>query len=272
MSTLKLIATRNFIALNKDIARAVGLNEAIVLGALCSESVYCESRGITVGGGFFPFSVNALQEETTLGEKPQKTALRHLIECGLVEQKNLGLPQTRHFRVIEENVIRVLNGETITAQTQCQEPPFGSEYNSNNTMLDISSNKVDEEIEPFSQSEDIPQVTESNQPSQDEMIHNIIKSWNAQKLIRTPIDRIVPMSKRYNDTFLCISQFGYDAFIYQILSLDQNGFFEQWQPFYDWFCDPNNFIKVYEGNYRNSKTKEDEVDKEWIARWLNDEE
>ena len=139
-------------------------------------------------------------------------------------------------------------------------------------MLDISSNKADEEIEPFSQTEDMPQVTESNQPSQDEMIHNIIKSWNAQKLIRTPIDRIVPMSKRYNDTFLCISQFGYDAFIYQILTLDQNGFFEQWQPFYDWFCDPNNFIKVYEGNYRNSKTKEDEVDKEWIARWLNDEE
>ena len=112
--------------------------------------------------------------------------------------------------------------------------------------------EVKEEVEPFG---DI---------SQDEMIHNIINAWNKQKNIRTTIDRILPLSKRYNDTFLTISQFGYDTFIYQILSLDNNQFFEEWKPSYDWFCQPNNFNKVFDGNYRFGRPKEvDKYSKEY---------
>ena len=86
MNVLKLIASSSFIAVNKVIARAVGLYEAVVLGAMCSELTYCESRGKLTEDGFFPFSVNALQEETTLGEKPQKVAINNLIACGILEQ------------------------------------------------------------------------------------------------------------------------------------------------------------------------------------------
>ena len=265
MSTLKLIATRNFIALNKDIARAIGLNEAIVLGALCSESVYCDGRGLTEDG-FFPFSIELLQEETTLGRKSQDTAIANLVSAGLVEQKNFGIPNKRHFRIVEEAVESLLLEQTSldSADTQVCIVPHGQTNSKKECNKDSKKveEEVKEEVEPFA---DVPQVTESNQPSQDEMIHYIIKSWNAQKNIRTTIDRIVPMSKRYNDTFLTISQFGYDAFIYQILCLDQNAFFEQWQPFYDWFCDPNNFIKVYEGNYRSGKPKE--VDRNTQEYW-----
>ena len=273
MNVLKLIASRNFITVNKDVAKAVGLIEANVLGALCSELVYCESVGRTTEDGFFPFSIELLQEETTLGRKSQDTAIAHLVSAGLIEQENRGMPNKRHFRINEEAVEKLLLGQTslYAENTQVCSQRTNKFVPKEQTISKKDSNKVcnkveedkEEEIVPFA--DDTPQVTGSFAQTEDEQIAEIIKSWNAQKNIRTPIDRIVPMSKRYNDTFLTISQFGYDAFIYQILCLDQNAFFEQWQPFYDWFCDPNNFIKVYEGNYRSGKPKE--VDRNTQEYW-----
>lgn len=255
MSILKLLANGNFITVNKCVAKSIGLNESVILGALCSEFVYCEGRGSLTDDGFFPFSVNALQEETTIGEKPQKVAITNLIKAGILEQKNFGQPQVRHFKINEESVADLLenrpNDGFKTANREELKPPIGTNYISNKYRNKVS-NKVEEDYYSSTQ------VTES-MPPQDEIIHRVIESWNRQKNIRTTIDRIAPLSKRYNDTFLCIAQFGYETFLYEILSLDNNHFFEEWQPSYDWFCDPNNFNKVYDGNYRN-KTGKKEID------------
>ena len=269
MNVLKLIASRNFITVNKDVAKAVGLIEANVLGALCSELVYCESRGKLTDDGFFPFSVNTLQEETTLGEKPQKAAITNLIKAGILEQKNIGIPPTRHFKINEEAIMVLLgilpNGGFNSSQMADLNPPDGRIYISKKDSKKVCNKveeEVKEEVEPFA--DDVPQVTGSFAQDEDGRIAEIIKSWNAQKNIRTTIDRILPLSKRYNDTFLTISQFGYDTFIYQILSLDNNQFFEEWKPSYDWFCQPNNFNKVFDGNYRFGKAKEvDKYSKEY---------
>ena len=271
MNVLKLIASRNFIVVNKSIAKVVGLHESIVLGALCSESAYYDKRGIPEGG-FFPFSIELLQEETTLGRKSQDTAIANLVKAGLIEQKNFGIPNKRHFRVIEEAVESLLNEQTTSdeintqvcsSRTNCDRP---KEQTNSKKVCNKDCNKVEEEVkeevEPFA--DDVPQVTGSFAQDEDGRIAEIIKSWNAQKNIRTTIDRILPLSKRYNDTFLTISQFGYDTFIYQILSLDNNQFFEEWKPSYDWFCQPNNFNKVFDGNYRFGKAKEvDKYSKEY---------
>ena len=77
---------------------------------------------------------------------------------------------------------------------------------------------------------------------------------------------ITGLEKRYNDIMLCIQQFGYERFLYEILSLDNNKFFEQWKPNFDWFVDPNNFLKVTEGTYRFA-TKKEEVDKYSKEYW-----
>ena len=272
MNVLKLIASRNFITVNKDVAKAVGLIEANVLGALCSELVYCESVGRTTEDGFFPFSIELLQEETTLGRSSQDTAIAHLVSAGLVEQKNFGIPNKRHFRINEEAVEKLLFEQTsLSADNKqvCMETTncivCKEQTNSNKDSKKVCNKveeEVKEEVEPFA--DDVPQVTGSFAQDEDGRIAEIIKSWNAQKNIRTTIDRILPLSKRYNDTFLTISQFGYDTFIYQILSLDNNQFFEEWKPSYDWFCQPNNFNKVFDGNYRFGKAKEvDKYSKEY---------
>ena len=269
MNVLKLIANGNFITVNKVVARAVGLTEAVVLGALCSEFVYCESKGRLTDDGFFPFSVNALQEETTIGEKGQKIAISNLIKAGLLEQKNIGQPQTRHFKLNDDTLMDLLEIRPSDGFKSVQmselNPSKRTNYISKKDSKKVcnkAEEEVKEEVKPFA--DDVPQVTGSFAQDEDGRIAEIIKSWNAQKNIRTTIDRILPLSKRYNDTFLTIAQFGYDTFIYQILSLDNNQFFEEWKPSYDWFCQPNNFNKVYDGNYRFGKEKEvDKYSKEY---------
>ena len=82
------------------------------------------------------------------------------------------------------------------------------------------------------------------------------------------------MQRRWNDTFICIHDYGFDSFLDEIKRLDDNGWFREWQPTYDWFCNPNNFLKVYEGNYRDGKKQYDEKPDYYdeLMRWANDEE
>ena len=84
------------------------------------------------------------------------------------------------------------------------------------------------------------------------------------------------MSKRYNDTMLMINEHGFDVFLQAIKDLDNNGWFHSWKPSYDWFCDPNKFLRVIEGTYKEGKQNEDgewsAEERERMERWLNDEE
>lgn len=97
----------------------------------------------------------------------------------------------------------------------------------------------------------------------DNKIRTIIREWNFRKLKKAAITGIPFGQKRYNDTFTCIAQHGYGRFMDEIRQLDQNAFFEDWHPSYDWFCNPNNFLKVMEGNYRDKKKDPNEID--WEA-------
>lgn len=136
----------------------------------------------------------------------------------------------------------------------------------------IEKNSIEEyteednkEIDKSKSYRDSTQVTMSFRFTEDEMMNKIISAWNERRCIRTMIDRIPPLGRRYSDTFLCIAQFGFEAFMNEIEHLDDNKFFDEWHPTYDWFCNPNNFNKVYDGNYKQGKPKE--VDKHSKEFW-----
>lgn len=97
----------------------------------------------------------------------------------------------------------------------------------------------------------------------DSRISTIIREWNYRKYKKAAITGIPFGQKRYNDTFTCIAQYGFGPFMDEIRQLDSNAFFESWHPSYDWFCNPNNFVKVMEGNYREKRKDPNEID--WEA-------
>ena len=272
MSVLKLIASSSYITVNVALAEQLGLHEAVVFGALCSGSVYCESKGLTEGG-YFPFSIELLQERTTLARKAQDSAINHLIEVGLLEKRNIGTPCKRYFKVNEDRLEVVLqfvpHGQTRLSLTDKLDCPKGANYINNNNIntLYLKENSREEY-----------KADATKELNIDDQIAMTIEAWNSNKHIRATIDRIPFGTKRYDHMMLTIAQFGWEKFIEEIRSLDSNKFFEEWQPGFDWIADPNNFMKLCEGNYRSGKRKETsdngwtQEERERMERWLAEDD
>ena len=255
MNVLKLLASSSFLTINIEVARIFGLNEATVLASLCSEQIWCD-RTNQIENGYFPMSLDKMKDRTTLGEKPQGTAIKNLMNAGVIDQQNFGMPRKRYFFIDQERLEHLLNGETSSSQMEKLVPPERRNYNN---IYNIDCNNIIEEYTPIRQTEEL---------TEDEMFRQIIETWNSQSNIKARLTKIPVLSRRYSNTLLTIKEHGFEPFLDAIRDIDNTDFFSQWQPTYDWFCDPNNFLKVSEGNYKNGN----ESEREQIERWLNDEE
>ena len=99
------------------------------------------------------------------------------------------------------------------------------------------------------------------------MCDEILSVWNQQEVTQK-INRLPIMSRRANNTRLCfryVNTFG--EFLAVIRTLDDQAWFRKRaeetgkKVSYDWFCDPNNFLKVIEGNYREDNASEKKKNK-----------
>lgn len=104
MNVLKLIASNSFITVNVEIARAVGIEAAVVLGELASSQIYWEERGGMEEGMFFE-TAEQLEERTTLTRYQQTKAINALEDAGIIKTALRGFPAKKYFFV---------NGDKIT--------------------------------------------------------------------------------------------------------------------------------------------------------------
>lgn len=135
---LQLLNPENTVSLNRPLAHAIGLYETLVFSALISKYTYYETRN-RVNNGWFFSTVADLQESTTIGEKAQKTAIKHLEDLQLIEYKLMGMPAKRYFRIIADvekldqlictgtEISKKLSGSVklSSADRAEQDPPFG---------------------------------------------------------------------------------------------------------------------------------------------------
>ena len=108
MNILQLLASSSFITLNKNVIKVVGLEEALLLGELCSEYDYWIKREELQDGYFFS-TVENIEENTTLNDYKQRKALKSLQQLKIVDVKVKGLPAKRYFKINEEQLIKLLN-------------------------------------------------------------------------------------------------------------------------------------------------------------------
>lgn len=265
MNVLKLIASSSFITVNITLAKCFGLNEAVVLGALCSGSIYCEENGL-MENGYFPFSIELLQERTTLSRRTQDSAIDSLVSAGVIEKRNMGVPCRRYFKVNEGKIAELL---TVCTNRQsslyekdnldCTQEP---NYIINNNNIYISNKKNVEE-----------EYSTPSTPTDDEIIESIKSAFNSQSNITAKIQVIPPLNRRWNNIMLCVKQYGYDVVLNAIRHLDDNEFFRTWKPSFDWVVDPNNMLKIIEGNYKQGKeTNSNDASAEWIAQWVGEDD
>lgn len=139
MGLVSMIASNNYIVVNKQLARAFGLEEALLLGELASEMEYWQQRG-ELKDGFFYSTIENVKDSTTLSDKRQRSALNTLKDAGIVDVKLAGLPAKRYIKINEKQLAAFLlnsdcaNGGTSSANLEELETPKqqGNNNNSNN--------------------------------------------------------------------------------------------------------------------------------------------
>lgn len=142
MGILQLLASRNYISVNKDLIKALGLEEAIIMGELASEYNYWYEKE-RLEDGYFYSTVENIEEHTTLSGHKQRKALKKLQEAGLIDVKVKGIPAKRYIKIFEEQVIKILNPQLLNFLTTRSEKNKEIEdefFNGNNNIINKNIN------------------------------------------------------------------------------------------------------------------------------------
>lgn len=100
-SIFQLLNPNNTVSVNRPLAHAIGLNEAIIYGALISKFYWYSDHGMLDDGWFYSTAPD-LQESTALSEKQQKRCVDNLVKAGLIRCELRGMPAKRSFYIVED--------------------------------------------------------------------------------------------------------------------------------------------------------------------------
>jgi len=139
MSALsQLLSTGNFIPVNKVLAKAIGLEESIILGELLTEFNYWEANDKLIDGMFY-CTAEKLEDNTTLTEYRQRKAIKNLVEAGILKQEIKGMPATRYFVINEDVLIDII---FQTSSKEIKELVPKKLQPSNNINIKTKNNKI----------------------------------------------------------------------------------------------------------------------------------
>lgn len=124
-----VFSTDGWIPVNKMLAHQAGIEAAIIYGELTRKEDWYRKNNKLKDGEWFFVTHDDLQESTTLKRTAQDKGIKSLIDLGLIEKKNMGLPAKRYFRIIDENI----QMESTTKIVEKQQP------NNNSNLEDQKS-------------------------------------------------------------------------------------------------------------------------------------
>jgi len=104
-----ILSSSAFIVLNKQLAKQVGLKEAVLLADLISKEEYFIANGMT-DGWFFNTEAN-IERDTTLTSYQQRKVLKTLKKYQIIETKRKGIPAKQYFKINEANLLKILSCE-----------------------------------------------------------------------------------------------------------------------------------------------------------------
>lgn len=150
MGILQLISTNNFITVNKDLIKKLGLEEAILLGELASEYDYWSNRN-EIENGYFYSTIENIEEKTTLTAYKQRKCLENLRNNGIIDVQIKGMPAKRYIKINEEQVFQIFNNKllkNLTTRNEISSQLDVKKFNGNNNIINnnINNNIADEQF------------------------------------------------------------------------------------------------------------------------------
>jgi hypothetical protein len=110
-----LLSSTAFLVLNKELARQIGLKEAVLLADLISKEEYFIANGMS-DGWFFNTEAN-IQQDTTLTPYQQRKCIKNLKSQELIQTKRMGVPAKQYFKINEQLVLKKLNNLSLSKST-----------------------------------------------------------------------------------------------------------------------------------------------------------
>ncbi|MGI1801835.1 hypothetical protein ACRPLQ_25460 [Priestia sp. TRN 1309] len=107
MKLMSVLSGKGFVMYNKQLAKSVSVNAAIIFGQLCASYESFNGKGmITVKDNkeYFFLTSDTLQEETALTYKQQLKAVKDLEQAGYIETKIMGVPSKKYFYITDKIV------------------------------------------------------------------------------------------------------------------------------------------------------------------------
>ena len=109
MNILSILASDNYIVINRDLLKKYGINVTLMLCELASEYNYFDKSGKLADGMFYS-TIDNISERTGLSKYQQAEALKALDEDGIVKSVIKGMPAKRYFKIdVEELTKQIAN-------------------------------------------------------------------------------------------------------------------------------------------------------------------
>ncbi len=109
---IELLRADGSIVVNKRLAKAIGLREAVLYSELISRYIYFKSKAMLSDQGYFFNTIKDLEDGTTITRRHQDAAIKNLVKHGLIKVKLAGVPAKRYFRIQNdpEAIMALLGG------------------------------------------------------------------------------------------------------------------------------------------------------------------
>ena len=131
---IKLLRGSGSIILSKNLAKNIGLHEAIIYGELVSMYIYYYEKGRLDREDFY-CTVEKLENNTTLSKRQQSLAIKKLISLGLITKRN-GKDNMRYFKIIpNKDLLR----KHLTSPTNTNFKYYVPTRNKIETPLEVSN-------------------------------------------------------------------------------------------------------------------------------------
>lgn len=95
-TVFELLNHDNTISVNRRLAHALGLSEAVIYAALLAKHAWYEQHG-KLSDGWFYSTVDDMEESTSLTKCQQSRCVKRLVSAGLIRCAAKGLPARRFF-------------------------------------------------------------------------------------------------------------------------------------------------------------------------------
>lgn len=140
---LNLFNSGNSISVNRPLAHALGVNAAIVYGALLGKHLYYLQHDMLKDDGWFYSTITDLQESTSLTRRQQERGIDTLVKAELIETSVKGLPARRYFRIIERTLENVVNDKKVcTDKTNRFDESEQTDLHTSDNLLYKHNNKT----------------------------------------------------------------------------------------------------------------------------------